>query len=364
MARDFCPVGVPLIRLAGLEEGVALLNGCDYLDPDTVTRRWEHFRLRKGDVLLSTSASLGRVAVVDDFAVGAIPYTGIIGFRPRDDRVLRSFIPYALASPSFKRQIEAMGVGSVMRHFGPMHLRQMTLDLPPVSTQRAIAEVLGALADKIGANQRLVKVLSNLGAAVFASVDKRAASVTEVAQVLMGQSPPGSTYNEVSDGLPFYQGIRDFGTRYPSRRVWCSSPSRIAEAGDVLVSVRAPVGTLNVAVERCAIGRGVASLRSTSTPSVLYHAMAAASSGWAPFQAEGTVFGSIAGDQLRQFQIEWPVGKVLTRLEDTLAVLDRTLAASEHESQALVGVRDVLLPRLLSGGIGVSAGGADAEGSV
>jgi len=83
----------------------------------------------------------------------------------------------------------------------------------------------------------------------------------DLCDINMGQSPPGTTYNEIGDGLPFYQGITDFGFRFPSRRVYCTAPTRFAEEGDVLLSVRAPVGSLNVADERCAIGRGVAALR-------------------------------------------------------------------------------------------------------
>ena len=76
----------------------------------------------------------------------------------------------------------------------------------------------------------------------------------------MGQSPPG-TYNERGEGLPFYQGRTDFGFRYPNRRVFCSEPTRVAEPGDTLVSVRAPVGDINMSMERCCLGRGVAPRR-------------------------------------------------------------------------------------------------------
>jgi len=87
LAKDFCKDGVPLVRLSGLERGRSALEGCNYLDPETVTRRWAHFALHEGDILLSTSASLGRIAVVGAEAVGAIPYTGIIRMRPKCDRL-------------------------------------------------------------------------------------------------------------------------------------------------------------------------------------------------------------------------------------------------------------------------------------
>jgi type I restriction enzyme S subunit len=85
--------------------------------------------------------------------------------------------------------------------------------------------------------------------------------LADVAQVIMGQSPPSSTYNTVGKGLPFYQGKTDFGDMFPKPRVYCTEPSRIAEAGDILVSVRAPVGPTNVSAERSCIGRGISAIR-------------------------------------------------------------------------------------------------------
>lgn len=84
----------------------------------------------------------------------------------------------------------------------------------------------------------------------------------EIAAVQMGQSPPGETYNSDGVGLPFFQGKAEFGEEHPIRVKWCSQPSRIAEAGDILLSVRAPVGPTNFATERCCIGRGLAAIRS------------------------------------------------------------------------------------------------------
>ena len=83
----------------------------------------------------------------------------------------------------------------------------------------------------------------------------------EVCEIVMGQSPASESYNEVGDGLPFYQGNADFGYRCPTPRVWCNSPTKIAKAGDILISVRAPIGALNFAKESCCIGRGVAAIQ-------------------------------------------------------------------------------------------------------
>lgn len=89
----------------------------------------------------------------------------------------------------------------------------------------------------------------------------RMVALAEIAAITAGQSPPGSTYNEVGEGLPFFQGKADFGTSHPTARKWCTAPKKIAEAGDILLSVRAPVGPTNIAAERCCIGRGLAAIR-------------------------------------------------------------------------------------------------------
>ena len=84
--------------------------------------------------------------------------------------------------------------------------------------------------------------------------------LTDVAKINMGQSPSSETYNTNRNGLPFYQGNVDFGEKYPSARIWCDKPTKIAEPGDILISVRAPVGALNYAKEECCIGRGLAAI--------------------------------------------------------------------------------------------------------
>ena len=85
-------------------------------------------------------------------------------------------------------------------------------------------------------------------------------ALKDVCEIKMGQSPDSSSYNDSEEGIPFFQGNADFGERYPVPRVWCNAPTKIAESGDILISVRAPIGALNYAKEECCIGRGVAAL--------------------------------------------------------------------------------------------------------
>lgn len=155
LAKDFRDSGVPLIRLAGIRTRNQVLTKCNFLDPVIVQRKWRHFAVDQGDVLLSTSATLGEVAVVGPEAVGAIPYTGIIRMRPASDAIIPAYIPWLLRSPDFLHQATAAGAGSVMTHFGPSHLRAMKVRLPPRDTQHRIANTLQGLEDLIDTNHGL-----------------------------------------------------------------------------------------------------------------------------------------------------------------------------------------------------------------
>lgn len=84
--------------------------------------------------------------------------------------------------------------------------------------------------------------------------------LADVCTLTMGQSPSSNSYNEIGNGIPFFQGNADFGEEAPVPRVWCTDPKKTAEGGDLLISVRAPIGAVNMAVERCCIGRGVAAI--------------------------------------------------------------------------------------------------------
>ncbi|MBN1460262.1 MAG: restriction endonuclease subunit S, partial [Armatimonadetes bacterium] len=178
----------------------------------------------------------------------------------------------------------------------------------------------------------------------------------------MGQSPPGDTYNEIGEGLPFYQGRTDFGFRFPTRRVFCTAPTRFAEASDTLVSVRAPVGDINLAAERCCIGRGVAAIRHKSGAVFYTHyTMHSLADAFAHFEAEGTVFGSVGKNEFRGIKCLAPPPEVIAAFEKLASPLDQAVANNEQQSQTLAELRDALLPRLLSGELAVGSETAMAK---
>ncbi len=167
LAKDFHPDGVPLVRLAGLGGYEVTLNKCNYLDPSFVAKKWDHFRLKKGDILISTSASFGRPAVVGAEAEGAIFYTGIIRFRSMSSELNEGYLKSFLGSRAFMLQAEAQASGSVISHFGPSHLRRMEIPLPPLKEQQNIAYVHSTLDDKIELNRWMNETLEAMARAIF-----------------------------------------------------------------------------------------------------------------------------------------------------------------------------------------------------
>jgi len=136
-----------------------------------------------------------------------------------------------------------------------------------------------------------------------------------VASVIMGQSPPGSSYNKHGEGLPFYQGKADFGEFYPVPRIWCTDPKRIGEAGDILISVRAPVGPTNVAKEECCIGRGFSAIKAgpaTNNFFLLYWMRLVEPS--IAGRGQGSTFHAIGREDLANLDIPFPPLSVQERL--------------------------------------------------
>ncbi len=178
---------------------------------------------------------------------------------------------------------------------------------------------------------------------------------SDVASVILGQSPKSSTYNQIGDGVPFFQGKADFGLLHPVPRVWCSAGQRFAAAGDILISVRAPVGDVNIANEECAIGRGIAAIRAGQhiDPWFLYFAMLHAK----PIlksEATGSTFAGVNKTTLLDLNI--PFFKIAEQAEigNLLRQLVNKIQLHQEKCAVLDNIFKVLLHKLMAGEIRVS----------
>lgn len=234
---------------------------------------------------------------------------------------------------------------------------------PSLEQQKTIAAILSSLDSKIECNREINDNLQQQAKSLYEEMflnnpdaDMVSGTLSDIATITMGQSPSGSSYNEESVGEVFYQGRAEFGFRFPTRRLFTTEPKRMAEPGDVLLSVRAPVGDLNVAYEKCCIGRGLGAIHSkTGDSSFMLYTMFALKPQLDVFNGEGTVFGSINRDGLSNLPVNIPSAEEIAKFEAVVRPMDNLIRTNYEEICRLQSIRDSLLPKLMSGEIDVSS---------
>lgn len=228
-------------------------------------------------------------------------------------------------------------------------LGEIEVLVPSDEEQDAIAEVLGALDDKIAANSRVIETSMQLGETLARRYATAPKPLEDIATITMGTSPKGEFLNEQGEGLPFYQGVRDFGVISPTERVFTESPVRTTPAGSILFAVRAPVGEVNLAPSETAIGRGVAGFHSEAQTATMFFGLRVFASIWDQFDGGGTVFSSVTAAEVRTAMLPMPSDEEASRVEQTLSALLTRATAANQENIVLARTRDELLPLLMSG---------------
>ena len=179
-------------------------------------------------------------------------------------------------------------------------------------------------------------------------------TVGECTEIILGQSPPSTTYNENGNGLPFYQGKLEFGNIFPTPLKWCTAPKKIAEKGDVLISVRAPVGPTNICPEKSCIGRGLAAIRALNGMESFFilYLLRAFEDGIAG-KGTGTTFNAITGNQLKEFAIPLPPlpeqNHIVTKIEELFTRLDAGVVALTKAKTQLKHYRQSVLKSACEG---------------
>lgn len=345
--------------------GNNLVNGRIIIKSDTkrVNRtQFEKYKKELCDrtIMVSINGTLGNVALYNGEKI-------ILGKSACYFNVLESvdkdFIRYVVSSPSFRTYLETNATGTTIKNISLKQMRDYSFYIPGYETQKRISGILRSIDDRISLNTAINEKLEQQAQAIYAQMFIESAeeswetgSLSDIAVITMGQSPKGDTFNETGEGAVFYQGRTDFGFRFPTRRLYTTEPKRIALCGDALMSVRAPVGDLNVAYEECCIGRGLAAIHSKDNhQSFVLYTLFTLKKQLDVFNGEGTVFGSINKESLNSMEITIPPRELMDRFESTVSPIDRAIRNNYEEICRLQAIRDTLLPKLMNGEIDVSA---------
>ena len=284
-------------------------------------------------------------------------------FEINDDKLLDSeYLMLCFRRPDFDHKCWFRTDASVRGGLSWDDLCSITIPIPSISEQRRIVYVNNVICKRIGLLNELNQNLQEQAKAIYSKMIIESADeswtpgvLSDIATIIMGQSPNGDTYNETGDGTVFFQGRAEFGFRFPTRRLFTTDPKRMANANDALMSVRAPVGDMNVAYEDCCIGRGLSAIRSKDGhQSFVLYTMFDLRGALEVFNGEGTVFGSINRDALNSLSISIPPKTVMDEFESIVAPIDATIRNNCDEIFRLEALRDILLPKLMSGELDVS----------
>ena len=274
------------------------------------------------------------------------------------------FLYYVLTQATLVEALHAIAEQSTSAYpsIKPSDIEDLEIEIPDIATQKKIADILGSLDRKIAQNTEVNDNLQEQAMALYSNMITENADETwnpgvlsDIAAITMGQSPKGDTYNEDGMGTVFFQGRAEFGFRFPTRRLYTTDPKRMAQTNDALMSVRAPVGDMNVAYEECCIGRGLAAIHSKDDhQSFVLYTMFNLREQLNVFNGEGTVFGSINKDALNAMSISIPPKEVIDAFEAIVSPMDEAIRNNYEEICRLTEIRDSLLPRLMSGELDVS----------
>jgi len=293
------------------------------------------------------------------------------------------FTYYLLNNLDFNR----LNSGSAQPSLNRNYLYPVKVKVPRVNVQVRISSVLRALDKKIEINNRINSQLEAMaktlydywfvqfdfpdangkpyktsgGIMVYNPTLKREIpegwcdqTLCQIANITMGQSPEGSSFNEESVGTIFYQGSTDFGWLFPTTRQYTTAPGRMAKKGDILLSVRAPVGDMNIANTDCCIGRGLAALNSkTGSDGFLFYVMKYFKQIFDRRNSEGTTFGSITKNDLHSLALAYPTADLLKKYDDVVTNYNKMIFERSLENRELVMLRDWLLPMLMNGQVTV-----------
>ena len=348
--------GTALIRSQNVLDLSFSESGLAYISDEHANKMKRHVVLRNDILLNITGDSTARVTYWNG-RYPAVVNQHVAVIRPNEARINSRWLQYYLVEKSTKDYLLTLAASGGSRPaLTKGMLNDLLIPLPRLAEQKAIADVLGALDDKIAANQRVISDAAELcEALVQKSISGEFTKLSEIAVITMGTSPKGEDLNEEGRGIPFFQGVRDFGDISPKRRVCTDKPLRTAEPGDVLLAVRAPVGQVNLALEKVCIGRGLAAVRSAiNSPVSLFYLLRSHREIWQDFDGNGTVFSSVNRSDAHNVLVPIILPTKQKDLEKVLNTIHGRLLKAQKENQVLAATRDELLPLLMNGKITVA----------
>lgn len=332
-------------------------------------------KLKRGDIVYTTRGTVGNAGYYNS----SVPYenvrinSGMVILRSNEEIVDSRFLYQILKSEYYRPYFKQYCTGSAQPQLPIKNFSQIYLNVPDIKTQHRIADILSVYDNLIENNQKQIKLLEEAAQRLYKEwfVDLHfpghentkivdgvpegwnEKTLSQVANVIMGQSPKSEFYNSEKKGLPFHQGVGSYGVRFVMDDIYSTSYTRIAEPNSILFSVRAPVGRLNITKNKVVIGRGLAAINQTDgCQSYLYYLLKNKF-----FKdnivGNGSIFASVSKDELLNQKFSIPERNLMMQFEKIVSQMDKQIENLDSKNKKLMEARDRLLPKLMSGEVEV-----------
>ncbi|MDQ0593937.1 type I restriction enzyme S subunit [Chryseobacterium ginsenosidimutans] len=355
------------------ENGKLDLTNIRYISNEDMPKWTKRVIPKHKDIVFSYEATLHRYAIIPK------GFHGCLGRRMALLRVNENadyrFIYYYMLAPIWRKEIEGKILnGATVDRIPISNFLDFKIQLPPLDTQRKIANILSGYDDLIENNLKRIKILEEMAQQTYEEWFVRMrfpgyetevfdenglpegwekVKLGEACNLVMGQSPKSEDYNVDGNGLPFHQGVKDYGYRFPLNKSWSISGNKKAIPNSILFSVRAPVGRLNVASEEIILGRGLAAINDKNgLNSFLYYQLRTIF-----FEDNliggGAIYASVTKNDIERIELIY-ANELGGRFNDYASKIDKEILNLTNQNQRLREARDILLPRLMMGMIDVS----------
>ncbi len=345
--------GVLYIQGYNVDENTFNFHGVKFVSEDFHQAHMKSC-LQGGDLLTVQTGEVGQTAIVPDSLAGSNCHALIISRFDRK-KVCPAFISQYLNSKPCRARLKSIETGTTMKHLNVGDMLHFIIPLPPTLTeQEAIARALIDADALIESLERLFAKKRQIKTGVMHELftgKKRLPGFNgkwevkrlgEISEIVMGQSPNSIYYNNKGDGLPLIQGNADIYSRQTIKRVFTTEVTKRGYPGDILMSVRAPVGEISRTVFDVCLGRGVCAIRCPRTD-FLYYALIARERTWAKF-SKGSTFDSVSSTDVKKFEIEQPkdeteqiaIATILSEMDTEITALEAKLSKARQLKQGMM----------------------------
>lgn len=377
-ASDYVEEGIPVINVRNIGHGIISDGSLEYITTKTRDRLSSHI-LHENDIVLGRKGAVERHAFIDKAHDGWFQGSDCIRIRINSSELRPRYISYYLLTPAHVAwMVNNCSHGAIMASLNQDIIKRIAVPVPELQVQDRIISILSSYDDLIENNNRRIAILEEMAQKLYREwfvhfrfpghknvkmVESELGLIpdgwnverlSDTANIIMGQSPKSSFYNDSGEGLPFHQGVTNFTALIPEHKAYSTGGTRIAEDGDILFSVRAPVGRINIADCKLILGRGVAAIRHKQNHQAFLLFLLKTTFDRPDMIGNGAIFNSVTKSDMSEIKVIVPVSEITLKFDNVANSFVKELITIYHKNTNLRKTRDLLLPRLISGDIDIS----------